>query len=112
MEEIPVSWCYLLAAIVFEVCGTTCMKLSDGFKKATPSTLMWVFYVISFIALTHAIKRIEISVAYAIWAGLGTALIALIGIFWFQDSYSLLKVVSLALIIAGIVGLNLSGVAH
>jgi small multidrug resistance pump len=105
-------WYYLIAAIVFEVCGTTCMKLSNGFEKSTPSTLMWVFYVLSFIALTHAIQRIELSIAYAIWSGLGTALIAAIGIFWFHESAGLLKMVSLALIIMGIVGLNLSGGAH
>ena len=106
------SWCYLVAAIVFEVFGTTCMKLSDGFSKSTPSTLMWVFYGLSFYAMTHAIKHLEVSVAYAIWSGLGTALIAGIGIFWFQETFGALKLVSLALIIVGIVGLNLSGAAH
>jgi small multidrug resistance pump len=105
-------WLYLLAAIILEVCGTTCMKLSDGFKKPTPSTLMWVFYVLSFIVLTYAIKQIEIGVAYAIWAGLGTALIATIGIVWFNESVSAMKMVSLALIIIGIAGLHLAGGAH
>jgi small multidrug resistance pump len=104
------SWYYLIVAIVFEVCGTTCMKLSDGFTKSAPSVLMWVFYAISFYTFTIAIKRIEVSVAYAIWAGMGTALIALIGIFWFKDSISLLKIASLALVICGIVGLHLSSV--
>jgi small multidrug resistance pump len=106
------SWYYLFAAILCEVCGTTCMKLSDGFTKRTPSTLMWIFYVFSFIGLTYAVKRLDISMVYAIWSGLGTALIAAIGIFWFQESVGLLKLASLALIIIGIVGLNLSGAGH
>jgi small multidrug resistance pump len=106
------SWYYLVAAIICEVCGTTCMKLSDGFEKRLPSTLMWVFYVFSFIGLTYAVKRLDISVVYAIWAGLGTALIAMIGIFWFQESANLLKLASLVLVIIGIVGLRLSGAGH
>jgi small multidrug resistance pump len=106
------SWYYLVAAIICEVCGTTCMKLSDGFTKRTPSTLMWIFYICSFIGLTYAVKRLDISVVYAIWSGLGTALIAVIGIYWFQESANLMKLCSLALIILGIVGLNLSGAGH
>jgi small multidrug resistance pump len=106
------SWYYLIAAIVFEVCGTTCMKLSEGFEKSTPSWLMFLFYGLSFYAMTIAIKRIEVSVAYAIWSGLGTALIAAIGIFWFQETIGWLKLVSLALIIVGIAGLNLTSSVH
>ena len=62
--------------------------------------------------MTIAIKRIEVSVAYAIWSGLGTALIAAIGIFWFKESMTLVKLVSLGLVIVGIVGLNLSTTVH
>jgi small multidrug resistance pump len=106
------SWFYLVAAIVFEVCGTTCMKLSDGFTKSTPSWLMIIFYVFSFYGMTMAIKRMEVSVVYAMWSGVGTALIAAIGIFWFKESIGVLKIASLALIIIGLVGLNLSGAGH
>jgi small multidrug resistance pump len=106
------SWLYLVAAIVLEVCGTTCMKLSHGFTRWTPSVLLFVFYGLAFTAVTLAIKQIEISVAYAIWSGLGTALIAAIGILWFKESLNAMKVASLALIILGIVGLHLSGPAH
>ena len=104
------SWICLIAAILLEVCGTTCMKLSQGFTKLTPSLLLFVFYALSFGAVTLAIKRIEVSVAYAIWSGLGSALIAGVGIIWFKESLSLLKLASLVFIILGIVGLNLSTV--
>jgi small multidrug resistance pump len=90
-----VSWSLLLFAILFEVSGTTCMKLSDGFSKLWPSIGVAVFYLLSLAALTLVLKKIDVSVAYAIWSGLGTAL----------------KMVSIALIIAGVVGLNLGG-AH
>jgi small multidrug resistance pump len=102
------SWLYLMVAILLEVCGTTCMKLSHGFTRWAPSVLLFVFYALAFAAVTLAVKRIEISTAYAIWSGLGTALIAAIGILWFKESLGLVKLASLALIILGIVGLNLS----
>jgi len=106
------SWAYLLAAILLEVCGTTCMKLSHGFTRFLPSVLLFAFYSLSFAAVTLAIKQIEVSVAYAIWSGLGTALIAVIGVLWFKESVSALKLASLALIVIGIVGLHLSGPTH
>jgi small multidrug resistance pump len=106
------SWLLLVAAIVLEVCGTTCMKLSQGFTRLVPSVLLFVFYGFSFGTMTLAIKRIEVSTAYAIWSGLGTALIASIGILWFKESFGPVKAVSLVLIVLGIVGLNLSSPGH
>jgi len=58
--------------------------------------------------MTYAVKRLELSLTYAIWSGVGTFLIALIGLFWFKEPFTLLKAVSMALVIAGVVGLNLS----
>lgn len=105
-------WFYLIAAIALEVSGTTCMKLSQGFTKVLPSVLMFVFYGLCFSSLTFAIKRIEVSVAYAIWSGLGTALIATIGIIWFKEPVTAIKLLSLGLIIVGVIGLNASGGAR
>jgi small multidrug resistance pump len=102
-------WIYLALAIAFEVSGTTCMKLSDGFTKLAPSVLMWLFYGLCFGCLTLALKKVDVSVAYAIWSGVGTALIATIGILYFRESISLLKVVGVVAIIGGVVALNLSG---
>lgn len=102
------SWIYLILAIVMEVSGTTCMKVSHGFTRMLPSALMFVFYGLSLAALTLALKRIEVSVAYAVWSAVGTALIAAIGIVWFRETLNPLKVASLALIILGVVGLHLS----
>jgi small multidrug resistance pump len=106
------TWAYLVLAILLEVSGTTCMKLSEGFTKLVPSILLFVFYTLSLGMLTLALKRIDVSVAYAVWSGVGTALIATIGVLWFREPATALKLFSLALIIAGVVGLNLSGGAH
>jgi small multidrug resistance pump len=105
-------WTYLALAILLEVSGTTCMKLSEGFTKTVPSILLFVFYSLSFGMLTLALKRIDVSVAYAVWSGVGTALIATIGVLWFKEPITALKLISLALIIGGVVGLNLGGGTH
>ena len=103
-----IGWVYLLAAIVLEVCGTLSMKLSEGFTKPLPSVMIFVFYVASLFLLTLAVKRIDVSTAYAVWAGLGTTLIAVAGFVWFREPVTLIKVLSIALIIAGVVGLRLT----
>ena len=100
-------WLFLAGAILFEVAGTTSMKVSHGFTRLTPSILIFVFYVASFICLTYAVKKIDMSVSYAIWSGVGTALIALIGVYYFKESMTILKFFSLILIILGVIGLNL-----
>jgi small multidrug resistance pump len=104
------SWFFLAGAIALEVAGTTSMKLSQGFTRLFPSILLFVFYGGSFVALTCALKKIEVSVAYAVWSGAGTALIAVIGILYFREAATALKFFSLLLIIVGVVGLNLGGV--
>jgi small multidrug resistance pump len=106
------SWLYLVLAIVLEVSGTISMKLSQGFTKILPSVLMFLFYGLSLSALTLALKKIDVSVAYAVWSGLGTALIASVGVLWLREPLNALKIISLLLIIMGVIGLNLSGGVH
>jgi len=107
-----VSWVFLFLAILFEVCGTTAMKLSAGFSKLLPSAAIFFFYALSFWALTIAIKGIAISTAYAIWSGLGTAMIVAVGVLWFREPLTALKIVSIGIIIIGVVGLRLAEGAH
>ncbi len=106
------SWFYLVLAIALEVAGTTCMKLSQGFTQTLPSVLLFVFYGLCFSSLNLALKQLEVSVAYAVWSGLGTALIALIGIVWFKEPLTIVKLLSIGLIISGVIGLNLGGNPH
>jgi small multidrug resistance pump len=102
-------WVFLLIAILTEVVGTTLMKVSQGLTKVIPSVLMFVLYGISFVFMALALKKIEVSTAYAIWSGLGTALIALIGIVAFRESFNFSKLAGIVLIIAGVLLLNLKG---
>ena len=103
------EWLYLIGAIIFEVGGTTSMKLSEGFTKPLFIIPLAICYALSLGLLTLALKRIDVGTAYAIWSGLGTALIAVIGFIAFRDALSVLKVVSLGLFIIGVVGLRLAG---
>jgi len=105
-------WIYLVLAILFEVAGTTCMKLSAGFSKLLPAVLMGVFYVVCFCFLALALKKVDVSIAYAIWSGVGTALVAAIGILWFREPTTLLKACGLLAIIGGVVALNFSRGTH
>jgi small multidrug resistance pump len=102
------SWLFLAAAIVFEIAGTTMMKLSESLTRWWYIPPMLVFYLLALGGLALALKTIEVGIAYAVWAGLGTLLIAIIGIVFFDESASPLKLVSIALVIAGVVGLNLA----
>lgn len=105
-------WVYLVLAIAFEVTATSFMKASQGLTRWQPTAAMLVFYIISFSLLTLAAKVISISVVYAIWSGLGTALITLVGAWWFGEPGSWAKYFWIGVITAGVVGLNLSGGNH
>ena len=102
------AWLYLAGAIVFEIGGTTALKLSDGLRHLRPSLAVVLLYGISFACLAIAMRRIELGIAYAIWSGVGTAVIAAIGIVWFREPASALKLFSLAFVIVGVVGLHLA----
>ena len=100
------AWIYLLLAIVTEVAGTVAMKLAAGFTFIIPSISIFVCYAFSLVFLTLALKRFDMGFAYAIWSALGTLLIFLIGIGYLHENLTMLKVISLALIIIGVAGLK------
>lgn len=102
------NWTFLLLAIIFETVGTTAMKMSSGFTRIGPAIVMGICYILCFTLLTLALKQLDVSLAYAIWSGVGTALITIIGIWWFNESVSTLKVLSIVLIILGVIGLHIS----
>lgn len=101
-------WLLLFVAILFEVAGMTSMKLSRGFAELIPSIAVPVFYVLSAAAVILALKRLDLSVTYAIWSGVGTALAALIGIAYFREPFTLFKLASIGLVVLGVVGLSLA----
>jgi small multidrug resistance pump len=103
------AWIYLSAAIASEVAGTVFLRYTDGFTRATPSTLVIATYAASLWLTALALRELEISLAYAVWAGVGTAAVAVIGMAALGESVNALKLASIALVIGGVVGLNLSG---
>ncbi|AIQ15065.1 DMT family transporter [Paenibacillus durus] len=105
-------WFLLFMAIAAEVAGTTFMKLSAGFTKLVPSILLVVCYLVSLSMLNLALKGIPVSVAYAIWSGVGTAFVVGIGWALFGEQITAFKAVCIVLIIAGVVGLNLREGSH
>jgi len=103
----PTTWLALLGAIGFEVMGTTLLQQSQQFTKPWPTAGLAVCYGIAFYLLTLALKQMPVGLAYAIWSGLGVVLISLIGLFLFKQELDLPAVIGLALIIGGVVVINL-----
>jgi small multidrug resistance pump len=101
-------WIWLFVAILLEVAATVFLKLSNGFSKLVPTLIMALLYGISFFPLAMALKKMEVSVAYAVWSAVGTAMITIMGMFLFHEKISLVKVGGIALIILGVVALNLT----
>ncbi len=101
----------LSLAIVTEVAGTVALRYSDGFTRLLPSAAVVVGYGISFWLLALVLKELSIGLTYAVWSAAGTALIAALGMVAFGEPATALKLASLGLIIAGVIGLNIAG-AH
>jgi small multidrug resistance pump len=108
----PGSMLILVLAILSEVVGTVALKASEGFARLGPNVLVVIGYGLSFYFLALALKQIPLGVAYAIWSGLGTAGAVVAGILLWRESLTLVGVVGIVLIIAGVILLNLfSGVS-
>ncbi len=101
------AWIFLLLAGFFEVCFTVALKYSQGFSRLVPSIITVMFIVLSFFAVSQAMKVIPVGTAYAVWAGIGAAGTVLCGILFFGDSYHIIRLISIFLIVLGIVGLKL-----
>ena len=101
----------LAGAILSEVLGTLCLRYSQGFTRLWPSLGTLTGYLLAFWLLAHALRTIPVGTAYAVWSGVGTALIALIGIVALGETASAPRLVGVALVVVGVVLLNLGG-AH
>ncbi|MFT5643658.1 MAG: small multidrug resistance pump [Janthinobacterium sp.] len=101
-------WLMLAMAILAELAATTALKLSHGFTRALPSSIVILGYVISFYLLAQVLKTQEVGIIYAIWSGAGLAIIALIGVVFLGESVSVLKIGGLIAILAGVLMLNLA----
>jgi len=107
-------WLFLFAAILSEVTATSSLKASAGFTKVIPSVIVVVGYGLSFYFLSLVLKAIPIGIAYAVWAGLGIVLLALVGWVFFGQSLDTPALIGIALILAGVIIMNVfsTAVAH
>lgn len=106
------GWTYLILAILAEVIGSTGLKASQGFSKLLPSSVVVVGYASAFYFLSLALKTVPLNTAYAVWSGLGTALIALLGVVFLRESINFPMALGIVLIVAGVALLQLFGVRH
>ena len=107
-------WLYLGVAIVSEVIATSALKAAEGFTRPLPSLVVAVGYGIAFYCLSVVLRTLPVGVTYAIWSGVGVALVALVGWLVYGQSLDLAAILGLALIVAGVLVLNLFSktVAH
>lgn len=106
------AWLLVIVAGLLETGFAVCLKLSDGFSRIVPTIGFALFALGSFALLTQALRRLEVGPAYAVWTGIGAAGTVLFGMLFLDESSSPVKILSVSLIVAGVVGLNLSGASH
>ena len=102
------QWAVLALAIVTEVIATSALKASDGFSRLWPTVIVVLGYGTSFYCLSIVLRTIPVGIVYAIWSGVGIALITLVGWYVFGQRLDATALAGLALIVAGVVVLNLS----
>jgi len=93
---------YLATAILFEVIGTSALKVTDGFSKLAPTIVVFAAYAVSFYLLALAIRSIDVAIAYAVWSAAGIVLIAIIGVVYFRQALDVPAIIGLAMILGGV----------
>lgn len=106
MSPVIIAYSAMAAAITLEVIGTTALQASQQFTRPLPTVIMAIAYITAFYFLSHALKLIPVGLAYAIWSGVGIVLISMIGFFVFKQKLDLPAIIGLALIVAGVVVVN------
>ena len=103
------AWLILIIAGLFEMAWALFLKQSEGFTRPVPTVAFVVTLFISMFLLAQSLRTLPVGTAYAVWTGIGAAGTAIVGMIWLGESREMLKLVSLVLLIAGIIGLRLSG---
>ncbi|MEU0843365.1 multidrug efflux SMR transporter [Streptomyces sp. NPDC005962] len=106
------AWLLVVVAGILETGFAVCLKLSHGFTRLWPTVAFCAFALGSFGLLTLSLKKLDVGPAYAVWTGIGAAGTAIYGMVFLNDLVSVLKVVSITLVVIGVVGLQLSGSGH
>ena len=102
----------LALAIVAEVIGTTALRASDGMTRVGPGAVVVIAYAVSFVLLAVTLKHLTLGTTYAIWSGVGTVAIAVIGWLAYQERLSPATIAGIGLVVAGVVAIHLGGGAH
>ena len=100
------KWFYLSLGILFEIIALTFMKKSEGFTKLFPILFVFLFYSLALGCLILVLRKMDTSVAYAIWASAGIFIIALVGMIFLHEPVTIIKIVSMLLILLGVIGLE------
>lgn len=113
MPSYIVSYLALSLAIVFEVAGSSFLHKSEQFTRLGPTLIMAMFYVASFYLLSIALRTLPLGIAYAIWGGLGTVLVAVVGVVVFRQKLDAMAILGIAMIVGGVVIMNaFSKISH
>lgn len=104
------NWLLLIVAGLFEVVWATALKYTEGFTKPVPSLITVAAMVVSFYLLSLALRSIPLGSGYAVWVGIGAVGTAVLGVIAFHEPITPLKILSLLLVVAGIIGLKISSV--
>jgi len=106
------AWLLLLIAIAAEIAGTSLLKLSEGLTRPWPTLLLLVSYGCAITLVARVVKVIPLGITYALWSGIGTLAVVLVGALASRQFLSISQMVGIALIVAGVVIVNLGGEAH
>ena len=102
------AWVVLIIAGLFEVAWAVALKYSEGFTKMWPTIIFGVTAYISFTCLAYALKHLPMGTSYAVWTGIGAVGIAIVGMVWFGEPATMVRIACISLIVLGILGLKLS----
>lgn len=106
------AWTLLCVAIGIEVGATAVLPRTDSFTQPGWTALVVTGYAVSIWILAVVVRTLPVSTTYAVWSGVGTAIVAVIGYLWLGESMTWLKAAFLVMIVAGVVGLNMAGGTH
>jgi small multidrug resistance pump len=108
MNTILFAWAILIASILFEVFGMLSLKHSNGFNNLLPTSAAIACFLSSIWLMSLSLKHIEMGITYAVWAAASTAIVAALGIAYYDESISMFKITGITLIVIGVVLLNLT----
>ncbi|MDE2128249.1 MAG: multidrug efflux SMR transporter [Betaproteobacteria bacterium] len=108
MDAHRFAWLLLAGSVLAEVAGTIALRYADGFTRIIPSAAVLALYGTAIWLMSITVKHLEVGLTYAVWAGCGTALTALLGMLWFGESAHAMRLVGIGLIVVGVIAINLS----